>query len=167
MNCLQPSFDVLVIHSLSKTASSHLVQDSFCQTKQATPSIDDLLADYKHTQTSICEFIACLDSDSCTSMSVSHNTSILGAEFRKSDNVRELESSNSKAPCLIVKSLDEQHTPEKKAPCRCKRRRMSIQEKEDRRRDQNREAQRRFREKNRLCSAPSTSQWTTTWDRNI
>jgi hypothetical protein len=163
MNFSQGSFEVLDARTLSDTCGNQLVHDSLSKAKCAPESIDELLAEYKHTQSSICEFIACLNGRS--SGTASQDISIpRGLELTKTENVQENAISNSTAAPLnhgckrksSDMSLDEQQNPEKNAHSGCKSRNthMSAREKEDRRRDQNREAQRRFREKCMLFSSP-------------
>ncbi len=162
----QESFDALVLtsHALSDICSSQLVPDRFRKPTCVTESIDELLVRYKHTQKSIGAFIACLDDHSA--VYESQDTSISGVEnLNKTENMREsltlsfstTARENHHLPPRMNSA--EQHYPVKNSYSGGRKRRntsMSTQEKEDRRRDQNREAQRRFREKHMRFSSHIT-----------
>ncbi len=137
--------------------------------KFSSESIDEFLAYYRHEKTSICEFFACLDdpcdpshSDCGTWMQESQmhsSDSTLScdsaAEFEiRTSNTRPCPGSQRKGQRYSIKrrdAMDIFKSIEKVVPvCRRVRRKLTAQEKEERRRNQNREAQRRFREKHML-----------------
>ncbi len=132
-------------------------------------SIDEILEMYRPTLSSILDCIACLDDSTSFSTYTGRQDSMeRESELISSVNFRDptdstYEASPFKAaPTSQRKSdsvLKRNHSDktsdshEITADRRERRRRvMSIQEKEDRRRDQNREAQRRYRERNMLSS---------------
>ncbi len=132
-------------------------------------SIDEHLGKYRPTQNSILEFIACLDDSSFFSTHQGRDHLIVRESVLISGEKIGASSSTSEAVPLSQlepdkqkrKSTDEPSDLDELNACGCinstrsRRKSTSIKEKEDRRRDQNREAQRRYREKNMLSSPPN------------
>jgi hypothetical protein len=129
-------------------------------------SIDELLGRYRPSQNSILECIASLDDSSFISTYQDHNYLIVRESALTSAEKMGASCSTCEAVPLSQlepdkqkrKSTDEPSDLDRVNACRCtnstrrRKKSMSMEEKEDRRRDQNREAQRRYREKNMLSS---------------
>ncbi len=117
--------------------------------------IDDFLLDYKHHQSSIQDFMSCLDGSSAASRSTDALDSFMPSEptfHDKGSASTEVDfdsESNKKS---------NQDTSSHKVVCRARQSKKTIgrkqaltsEEKDERRRLQNREAQRRFRERHML-----------------
>jgi hypothetical protein len=143
-------------------------------------SIDEHLGKYRPTQNSILECIACLDDSSFFSTHQDHDHLIVRESAATSAEKIGASGSTCRAVPLSQiepdkqkrKSTDEPSDFDELNACRCinstrsRRKSMSMEEKEDRRRDQNREAQRRYREKNMLSSPSSIPEMPLNqWDR--
>ncbi len=128
-------------------------------------SIDELLESYRPTKNSILSCIACLDDSTFTPAQNEYKSPMVQeSSLISTDNIRDPAHSESKvAPVLLTETAcilenrrsNKPSCPDDMTTNRCARRRrgMSIQEKQDRRREQNRAAQRRFREKHMLPSS--------------
>jgi hypothetical protein len=149
-----------------KTAP-HLTSDDLLQPRflHHDESIDELLETYRPTRNSILSCIACLDDSTFTPAQTEYKSPMVQeSTFLSTDNIRDPAHSVSKVATVLVtvsacilenKPSNEPSCPHDVTTNRCARRRrgMSIQEKQDRRREQNRAAQRRFREKHMLPSS--------------
>ncbi len=146
---------------LMESFASHVISELI----SPYDSIDDLLDKYKPTQSSIRECLAYLDDYSfiftpCEGDWMVRESVLISAE-KLCDPVDSISKAapspkfGSDQPCTVQRlTTDNGHPRPVTNACRCSKRRppLSTKEKEDRRRDQNREAQRRFREKNLLVS---------------
>ncbi len=145
--------------------------------KLASESVDEFLAYYRHEKKSIREFFACLEDTSVASVRNDCDPWIQEIGTISSDSASEIDEytrSNPRA-CNEAETNDSTTNNRKcshgrmakdsclaegvgKSPlCKRKRRKLTASEKEERRRNQNREAQRRFRERHMLSSCRDVS----------
>jgi hypothetical protein len=131
-------------------------------TKMSLPmGIDDFLLNYRHHQSTIQEFMSCLDNSSTASRSTGALDSIMTSELASPDKY--LTSSSEADLDSDSSGMESATKPHIGAPSRQVIRRalqpkkaidrkqaLSAEEKDERRRFQNREAQRRFRERHML-----------------
>jgi hypothetical protein len=130
--------------------------DNVCQhSPYHAKSIDELLEMYRPTQNSILECIADLEDHTLISTNAGHEHSMARYSALHSAESKGGPLLQCVSHCFLShKTNDEQPVLEVMNTCRRSRRRqlMSMNEKEDRRRNQNREAQRRYRERNMLST---------------
>jgi hypothetical protein len=126
----------------------------------SSKSVDDFLLNYRHHQSTIQEFISCLDDSPGASRSNCALDSIMisGAKFHDKGSTSfsdaDIDSDSSgmesttKQPSTATRQVIRRALQPKKAIDR--KQALSAEEKDERRRFQNREAQRRFRERHML-----------------
>ncbi len=161
-------------HDEQGISVGHLPSDISNQQKSPhhDTSIDELLETYRPTQNSILECITSIDDSSLvTTKKIDlHNTIFLeSASISAGKNQDPVDSTSYAAEPgqKCCKKRQNTHDAANEPSCldqmnatscgRQRRRSMSLQEKEERRRAQNREAQRRYRERNMLsppCEIP-------------
>ena len=124
------------------------------------PSIDELLETYRPTLQSLLECIMFINESSLLPPNSDLERAMISDSVSKSPGNNQIfvDSSSyaaeSNQNCYkTARTTDEPSNLDQTnaARCRKKSRSMTIQEKEERRRNQNREAQRRYRERNMLC----------------
>ena len=158
-------------------SDSREYMNSYHIPKFGLESIDEFLAHYRHEEKSIRDFIACLEDPFFSSVNKDCDQWIQEAASPSIDSGADIEASDSGAEMEIARSntrhctadiddrrfsykrntVDHLKRIEKAPVCRRARRNMTAKEKEERRRNQNREAQRRFREKHMFLSCRDVS----------
>jgi hypothetical protein len=128
-------------------------------------SIDEVLEKYRPTQHSILDCIACLDESSINSTHMGRDSMMLRVSAKRFGDPRssELKAAPMRrcdSDCILTHKPSDAHSDPDEIDlsnrCSRKRRSMSMKEKEDRRREQNREAQRRYREKHMFPNAKTS-----------
>ena len=154
--------DQIISHSLSENQIIQGQQRVLLSSKAASHDIgiDDFLARYKHQQSSIIDFFSCLDEPTVTLKSEQNSKVFRDVEVdfaAVSSEFKTQKSDENKFLSAVVKSQDivpqesKRHAQAQAAICK-RRKKLTSVEREERRRDQNREAQRRYREKHMLKS---------------
>jgi hypothetical protein len=152
-------------------------RSSYQSPKFGSESIDEFLAHYRPEEASISEFIACLQDSYSTTVHSEYDPWIENMSSKSLDSAADLEGSDSGAETEIAKTntspcsdgidgpryslkrsaTDHLNRIERAPVCRRVRRNMTAQERAERRRNQNREAQRRFRERHMFYSSRDVS----------
>ena len=170
MTALQDAFEELIATSLptlevivldqpqnnSYHQTSNQIRPSKSQNLTSSGSIDDFLLDYRHEDTSILQFMSCLEdselvsirSDASRRPSSDHISAQSVLQCRRTQQSSSL-STDPPAPSTAVASpkATAKLNARTDAPCKGLRIKMTAESKAERRREKNREYQRRFREK--------------------
>ena len=161
----QHNFDELIASSLSaldeiafehtSASCNHASIKSIpkkCTNLQSSGSVDDFLADYRHEDTSILQFMSCLEEPERPSMHL-HKSSPAASEYGPAHSTQPRQEVSSRQDLRnqlklnVVRSASSKPKAEIDASLKSMRVRLPAESKAERRREKNREYQRRFREK--------------------
>ena len=173
----QACFDELIAHSnrvldhgfnyqdLGNALSEDQINEGWHRTSLSSKptihemGIDDFLSRYRHQQSSIREFFSCLDEPSATFKSEPNSNDALCDFEDKCAAVSLAEFKIDDRKCIVSEGIPCKGMQESKKHAQIesrvykRRKKLTSLEREERRRDQNREAQRRYREKHMLQSS--------------